>query len=201
MTSPNPQSAIRALPRGPHGLTRDEIVASQRTRLLQAAIEAVAARGYAATAVADIITRAGVSRRTFYELYEDRDGCVADAYEAATEGLLARVHEADDALTGYLEALAEEPTFARFFLLEAAGAGPDVQVARERVHDALAAALVKPPRRRRGTGLANVEGRACLGAVNEVVGTLVVHGRMGDIAAVLPALEALVATARSVAPS
>ena len=71
MTPNDPQPVLRVLPRGPHGLSRDQIVASQRARLLAGAIEAVAARGYVGTAVADIIARAGVSRRTFYELYED----------------------------------------------------------------------------------------------------------------------------------
>src|SRR5437899_6823934 len=85
MTPNDPQPVLRVLPRGPHGLSRDQIVASQRARLLAGAIEAVAARGYVGTAVADIIARAGVSRRTFYELYEDRDACVAEAYEVATE--------------------------------------------------------------------------------------------------------------------
>jgi AcrR family transcriptional regulator len=195
MTPEKPQPVLRVLPRGPHGLSRDQIVASQRARLLEAAIDAVAARGYVGTAVADIIARAGVSRRTFYELYEDRDACVAEAFEVATEGLVTRVQSADNPLRAYLKALAEEPTFARFFLLEAVAAGPDVLAAREQAHDALAAAIVPPRRRRRATGLGNAEGRAVLGAANEIAGTLSVHGRIGDLELVLPLLESLTVAA------
>lgn len=197
MTPNEPQPVLRVLPRGPHGLSRDQIVASQRARLLEAAIDAVAARGYVGTAVADIIARAGVSRRTFYELYEDRDACVAEAYEVATEGLVTRVQAADDPLRAYLKALAEEPAFARFFLFEAAAAGPDVVAAREQAHETLAAALVPPRGRRRATGLGNAEGRAVLGAVNEVAATLVLHGRIGDLDGVLPVLESLATVATS----
>jgi len=195
MTPNDPQPVLRVLPRGPHGLSRDQIVASQRARLLAGAIEAVAARGYVGTAVADIIARARVSRRTFYELYEDRDACVAEAYEVATEGLVTRVQSARDPLSDYLKALAEEPAFARFFLLEAVAAGPDVLAAREHAHEALAAAIVPPRRRRRATGLGNAEGRAVVGAANEIASTLVVHGRIGDLELVLPLLESLTVAA------
>src|SRR6266498_996015 len=57
------------LPSGRHGLTRETIVASQRGRLLDAMAAAVAEKGYAETTVSDVVDRAGVSRRTFYEQF------------------------------------------------------------------------------------------------------------------------------------
>src|SRR6478752_2700016 len=71
----------RALPRGPHGLSREEVELSQRARLLQATTEAVAAQGYVKTTVADIIARAGVSRATFYQLFRDKEDCFLAAYK------------------------------------------------------------------------------------------------------------------------
>ena len=57
----------RALPRGPHQLSRDEVRRSQRERLLEAMTEAVAEKGYANTVVADVVARslraAGVRAR------------------------------------------------------------------------------------------------------------------------------------------
>ena len=69
---------IRPLPRRPRGLTRDEVLASQRGRMIAAMAETVAAKGYAATTVADVVARAGVSRKTFYEHFADREECFLD---------------------------------------------------------------------------------------------------------------------------
>src|SRR3977135_2675206 len=71
----------RALPRGPHGLSREEVEVSQRARLLQAATEAVAELGYVKTTVADVLARAGVSRATFYQLFRDKEDCFLAAYQ------------------------------------------------------------------------------------------------------------------------
>lgn len=138
MSTTDPQ---RNLPRGPHGLSRDEVRRSQRTRLLQAATDEVAERGYVNTTVAHIIARAGVSRATFYALFADREACFRAAYEA-NAALVAAVMEAelgrvrssrgenpldrlDRVLLAYLEALREAPTLARVFLVEVYAAGPE----------------------------------------------------------------------------
>src|SRR5215218_10272373 len=56
--------APRTLPRGPHQLAREVVAASQRGRMIEAMAEAVAEKGYPATTVADVVSRAGVSRKT-----------------------------------------------------------------------------------------------------------------------------------------
>src|SRR4051812_36301531 len=75
----------RALPRGPHQLSRDEVSRSQRERLLAAMTEAVAEKGYAKTVVADVVSRSGVSRATFYRMFRDVDDCFRAAYETHAE--------------------------------------------------------------------------------------------------------------------
>src|SRR5439155_6906652 len=75
----------RALPRGPHGLSREEVELSQRARLLHAATQAVAEQGYVKTTVADILRRAGVSRATFYQLFSDKEDCFQAALKANAE--------------------------------------------------------------------------------------------------------------------
>lgn len=60
------------LPRGRHGLPREAVAESQRGRIQAAMIDVVAARGYADTRVVDVIGAAGVSRKTFYELFDAR---------------------------------------------------------------------------------------------------------------------------------
>lgn len=125
-----------ALPRGRHHLTREQVVASQRERLLQGVTEIVAEKGYLRTSVADVIKRARVSRETFYEHFADKQACFLTAFEEGAELLLAMAEKAagsagDPALTrlertlvAYLEGLANDPAGARTFLLEVYAVGP-----------------------------------------------------------------------------
>ena len=129
----------RALPRGPHKLSREEVQRRQRERLLYAATAVVAERGYAKTTVADIIAEAGVSRATFYELFADRDDCFQAAYRQSAE-LVAVLMSAElerirsdsgepldrlgRVLDVYLRLLHNAPALARLFLVEVYAAGP-----------------------------------------------------------------------------
>ncbi len=75
----------KRLPHGPHRLDRDEVIANQRTRIHGAMIEAVARNGYEETSVKEVIALAGVSRRSFYEQFANKEGCFL-----ATVNLIAR---------------------------------------------------------------------------------------------------------------
>ena len=135
----------RRLPRGTHGLDRDVVEASQRTRLLEAVGRAVAERGYAAATIDDVVRGAGVSKKTFYEHFTDKLDCFLAAYEAASDELLEHVRGAQDAaepewlartragIHAYLRWLAAEPALARVFLIEIAAAGPEALERRERL--------------------------------------------------------------------
>jgi AcrR family transcriptional regulator/DNA-binding transcriptional ArsR family regulator len=67
---------------------------SQRDRLVAAMGELVAELGCAAVGVHHVCQRAGVSRRTFYDLYVDRDGCLVDTHEEAFGRLVGHVETA-----------------------------------------------------------------------------------------------------------
>jgi AcrR family transcriptional regulator len=71
------------LPRGRHGIPADLVTAHQRQRLVAAAAEALAERGYAQITAKDVGERAGVSSRTFYKHFGDLWDCLAAAYEEA----------------------------------------------------------------------------------------------------------------------
>lgn len=130
----------RRLPRGPHRLSREEVERSQRDRLLMGAAEVVAEKGYASTSVADVLSRAGVSRTTFYQLFTDKLDCFLAASRMASEVVaavmteeLARIDDLTSASTlerldrllgTYLQTLAENPALARVFLVEVYAAGP-----------------------------------------------------------------------------
>src|SRR6516164_3645667 len=71
------------LPSGRHGLLRSFVAANQRERILSAVAEAVAELGYAEMSVEAVITRAGVSRRTFYEHFKNKEDAFLAAYDTA----------------------------------------------------------------------------------------------------------------------
>ena len=85
-------------------LDRDVVEASQRTRLLEAVGRAVAERGYAAATIDDVVRGAGVSKKTFYEHFADKEDCFLAAYEAASEELFERVREAHATARGLARA-------------------------------------------------------------------------------------------------
>ena len=142
----HPSDIPRRLPRGSHGLDRDVVESSQRARLLEAVGRAVADKGYAAATIDDIVRGAGVSKKTFYEHFADKEGCFLAAYEAAAQELFLRVREAQGTsdewlertragIRAYLHWLAAEPALARVFLIEVAAGGPRAAEARERMRD------------------------------------------------------------------
>ncbi|MGW1374646.1 TetR/AcrR family transcriptional regulator [Streptomyces sp. NPDC002446] len=148
----SPREAGRAgpLPSGRHHLSREQVVASQRVRMLTATAEAMKDKGYAGTSVAEIIRRAGVSRETFYQQFRSKEDCFVQALDAATErlaGLLEVARQPADAspeavrqaspeetfrrlLRLYLHTLAEQSAFARLFLVEVYAAGPEAMARR-----------------------------------------------------------------------
>ena len=123
------------LPRGRHGLPREIVTRSQRERLLAAVVRVIAAKGYEATTVADILDEAGVGRESFYELFDDKQQCTLTAHSLLLDDLVARI-EAVYATSGAwedrireglavtLEWFASSPEIGRFTLVEATAIGP-----------------------------------------------------------------------------
>ena len=92
---------------------------TQRDRLVVAMGELTAELGLAAVGVHHVCQRAGVSRRTFYELYADRDACVLDMHEEAFGRLLAHLDAAVGAAGRQWEDRAVAATQALFGAWEA----------------------------------------------------------------------------------
>jgi AcrR family transcriptional regulator/DNA-binding MarR family transcriptional regulator len=105
--------------------------------MLAAAVQAVTEVGYARMTVAHVISRAGVSRKTFYDMFADREDCFRAAFEQAlTEATLSarRAYERESgwregtrsALTLLLVAMDCDRRLARLVLIESLAAGPAV---------------------------------------------------------------------------
>jgi AcrR family transcriptional regulator len=98
----------------------------------------VAEKGYGPTTVTDLTRGAGISRTTFYELFEDKEACFLAAYDDAVDKLVRRItaaYEAEDrwpdraraGLAELLAALAADPAQARLAFVDVAAAGPAAQ--------------------------------------------------------------------------
>ena len=132
--------SIPGLPSGYTGLPRELVLASQRQRLLHGVTVTVAEKGYGPATIVDITTRAGVSKKTFYEHFPDKLTCFLAAHELGCDAMLAAATNASrDALEagappieqlrcanrGYLSFLVDEEPYARMFFLETLAAGPE----------------------------------------------------------------------------
>jgi AcrR family transcriptional regulator len=116
----------------------------QRRRLLLAMSEVLAEHGYEDASIGRVCKRAGVSRRTFYEIFHDRDECLLGAFDAAVERIAEPVLAAWQGsrswrertragLATLLEQLDAEPAAARVCVVETLKAGPSVMQRRARV--------------------------------------------------------------------
>jgi AcrR family transcriptional regulator len=134
------------------GAPHRQIVAIQRSRLLAAAVAAVDELGYADTTVAEVTSRARVSRRTFYELFSSREECLIavledvvaliaqDVARAGVEGLPWR-ERLRTGLWAILAFLDREPALAWVCVIEALRGGPEVLRRREELLAGLAAVV------------------------------------------------------------
>src|ERR1700684_395276 len=91
------------LPRGPHRLNHKQVIRRQRDRIHGAMVEAVAANGYAGTSVRQVVGLAGVSRRTFYEQFANKQECFLVTYDLLAAGSVKEIRRAYRASEGALE--------------------------------------------------------------------------------------------------
>jgi AcrR family transcriptional regulator len=131
----HPSLSAYRLPRGRHSVPPEQVADNQRWRLLGATAEVLAERGYARVRISDVAARAGVSRGTFYEQFDDLPACLLAAFEMVAdcvcdlarsacevEGGPARRQAALEQVLGFL---AEEPALARLLGADvAAGVAP-----------------------------------------------------------------------------
>ena len=125
----------------------DETTSSiTRARIFEAMARAVSERGYATVTVSDVVTTGRISRRTFYEHFQDKEHCFLETYRTGCENGIAQIEASLHALENpnwrtrlsvsletYLAVLAAEPHFARVLLIDVLGAGPRALQMREQV--------------------------------------------------------------------
>jgi AcrR family transcriptional regulator/DNA-binding MarR family transcriptional regulator len=116
---------------------REHVAELQRARILTAMVEECFERGVASVSVAHVVSRSGVSRRTFYEAFTDREDCFLAAFERALALARERVLDACDGqsswrerirtgLVAFLGFLEGEPRLGRVLVCESAAGGSRV---------------------------------------------------------------------------
>jgi AcrR family transcriptional regulator len=134
------------------GLPREQVSEIQRSRLIAAAVRSVEELGYTDTTVAQITSRARVSRRTFYELFANREECLAEVLEEAVSLIESELAAADldrlvwrervrAGLWVILSFFDREPVLARVCVVQALQGGSTVLGRREDVLVRLASAV------------------------------------------------------------
>jgi AcrR family transcriptional regulator len=152
VTPRRPRPWVRRARVGADGLPREHVSEIQRLRILGAMGEVASERGAGAVTVAQVVARAGVSRRTFYDLFEDREECFLAAFDEAAGQASIGVLEAWGAsgswrerVRGALGALLVffdmHPAAARLCVVEALAAGPRGLEHRRRIVARLIAAV------------------------------------------------------------
>jgi AcrR family transcriptional regulator len=201
---PAPNKRVREpnqLPAGRHGLPRQFVVSNQRARILAAVTDICGHDGYLSMSVEDIVVAAGVSRRTFYDHYRDKEDVFLAAYDAVAgrlldsvtkayndaDGLVARARESLRALLGFIAA---EPASANLCIVEVLAAGPAALDRRNAVLRAFAelieqAAAGEVPQGHLPTPIV---AETLVGGIYEVVYSRVLAGSHAVLPALLPDL-------------
>jgi AcrR family transcriptional regulator len=183
--------------RGSERLPRQQVIEIQRARILTAAVETIRQSSYGALTVTALIEQARISRKTFYEIFQNRDECFA----AVVEEILARASSAASAAyaaeNGWLAAtrsalssllclIDEEPRLARIWFVDAM-AGP--QAVRQRTTEATAMLAAAVELGRATTGAqrqpAELTGEAIVGGISHIIHTRLVNGAQEQFAELL----------------
>lgn len=201
--------AAPTLPRHRHGLTRDEVRHSQETRLRVATVQVVAEHGYAGASVRQIAARAGISTKTFYQLYPDKEAAFLATYAAvdlvvewmrtAAERACTAAEVIEAGTRTYLSTLASQPAFTRSLVIEAVASTDRIRARRSQGLADFADGMIQHLRRIRGTAGPDPAPTAAdhalligaLGGVNELVVQHLGSAPVETLLEVLPAARIL----------
>jgi AcrR family transcriptional regulator len=176
------------------------VEADQRARLMAATIAVIGEKGYSGTTVADVIARAGVSRKTFYEHFADVQGCFLAIYEAITKEGISRVQRAYEEAEGWpdrveaairvlFESAIESPDALRLIMIEIAAAGQAGLAQRERVMVQYARFIREGLELAPGQGtVSDITLRAVIGGINKVLYARLHDRRHAKLLALVPDL-------------
>jgi AcrR family transcriptional regulator/DNA-binding MarR family transcriptional regulator len=172
--------------------------------MLHAMAEVAAERGAANATVAHVVARSGVSRRTFYDLFADREDCFMAAFEDALERVSRRVLAAYGGegrwqeriragLAAFLAFVEEEPDLGRLLVVESLVAGPKAMARREQLVDVLVVVLEEGRRQgKTGQDSSALSAEGLVGAVLAVIHARLVHRQSDSLGELLNPMMSMI---------
>jgi AcrR family transcriptional regulator len=170
-------------------LPREVVLEHQRERLRVAVIDLASEQGSQATTVTDLIDRAAVSRRTFYELFENKEDCLLYAYDThilqAEAQIMAayrnpKLQSAEAlraAIVSLLDFAIAWPAAAQLCIAEIAAVGPKGIERHDRSKAAGEAAVAHALRRIRRRAPHPIVIRAVVAGIEQLIHSRVSDGR------------------------
>ena len=173
---------------------------NQRERIIAAVAQVASVRGYGEMSVQHIVHEAGVSRRTFYEQFKNKDQAFLAAYDGASGLLMASIRTAVDAETtperkisaglgAFLELLAASPAFAKMCIVEVLAAGPEAISRRARTMEEFTTMFLEGTRATLGDATPSpLIAETIVGGIYETVYRRVSRGETAELPKLLPDL-------------
>lgn len=186
-------------PAGVRTLSADLVRAIQRERMLAAMLVTVNELGYRVLTVQDVLSRAGVSRPTFYEQFEDKEDCFLAAFDCAAERMRKRLDAAlaeveswrdrvREGLRALLRFVAEDPDAARTLIVEARASSAAGLRRRDALLDGFAACLEAEARESLEAPPSAIAAAGVVGGVESVLYARLQKGAAADFESLLPSL-------------
>ncbi|HYP55784.1 MAG TPA: TetR/AcrR family transcriptional regulator [Solirubrobacterales bacterium] len=187
-------------PAGVRTLPPDLVRAIQRERMLAAMLVTVNELGYRTLTVQDVLSRAGVSRPTFYEQFEDKEDCFLAAFDAATARMRKRLDEAlaetdsgwrdrlREALRALLRFVAEDPDAAGTLIVEARASSPAGLRRRDELLDSFASCIDSEAREGLDDPPSAIAAAGVVGGIESVLYARLQKGETTDLESLLPSL-------------
>jgi AcrR family transcriptional regulator len=183
-----------SVPRGRHAPPLEVRLSVQRGRLLEAAAEVFAQRGYADASAEAISREAGMSKATFYEHFANKEEAILALFDEAGALVLERVAAAyaeappvpgervRAGVRAFVSAIADHPATSQTLLSEIIGAGPRAVEENRHAHEHYGAPRLQ----------SFEDAYAIVGAISELASRHVRLGQPADVRALEPVFERLI---------
>jgi len=187
-------------PAGVRTLPPDLVRAIQRERLLAAMLRTVTEIGYNALTVQNVLTRAGISRPTFYEQFEDKEACFLTAFDVSAAQMRRRIDDAvaeaapewrarlRSGIGALLDFIAEEPEAARLVIVEARASSPAGLRRRDDLLDRFASCIDDLVREELDEPVSALAAAGVVGGIESVVYARLQKKETEDLESLLPSL-------------
>jgi AcrR family transcriptional regulator len=197
-------------PRGRHAPPPEVRLPIQRRRLLRAAAEVFAERGYVNASSEAISRQAGMSKATFYQHFENKEECLIGVFDLATdvvreavEGSLSTMADATASerirvgMTAFFSMLSENGAYFQTILVESLAAGPQAANRRDELLQAFADLLDQrnawaAERGHVGRFASPHDAFAVVGAIAELITRQMRLGVPEDVFELTPVIERLI---------